>query len=160
MKKTILSLSIVALLATACGSSDADKKAALETLTNALHSVKPEVKQETVTTEVSSTDYNSTPEKVIETIQNAVKNQDFSALSNLCNDAVKSDRDAKQLCGLATDEKDRASFTEYFSTLKMDGTPTITGDKAEVNILFGKDGAKKETFKMLKIDGKWYLESF
>ena len=144
------------MLATSCGSSDADKKAALETLTNALDSVKPEV----VTTKVSSTDYNSTPEKVIETIQNAVKNQEFSALGNLCNDAVKSDRDAKQLCDLATDEKDRASFTEYFSTLKMDGAPTITGDKAEVNVLFGKDGTKKETFKMLKIDGKWYLESF
>ncbi len=51
-------------------------------------------------------------------------------------------------------------FKEYFSKGKVVGEATIEGDDAKVNILFGPDGTKEETFNMKKKDGKWYLMSF
>ena len=103
----------------------------------------------------------STPQGAAEIIFSAAKSGDFSQLKDLCNSALESDGDSKHVCEVATGEdKMKESFKEYFSKGKVVGDPVIDGDKAKVNIMFGPDGTKPETFNMAKKDGKWYLVSF
>jgi hypothetical protein len=159
MKKQFLLLSTVALLAsTSCGPSEAEKQKAINDITSALNEIKAEPVPETPV--VEKVDYNSTPEKVIETIANAAKTSVYEPLQQLCNDAIKTDRDTKRLCSLATDKKGADEFNQTFASLKTDGVPEITGDNAKVNVTFGPDGKLKETMKMVKVDNKWFLEGF
>ena len=103
----------------------------------------------------------STPQGAAEMIFSAARSGDFSHLPELCNPAVESDGDSKDVCAVATGEqKMKDSFKEYFSKGKVVGDPVIEGDNAKVNIMFGPDGTKSETFNMAKKDGKWYLTSF
>ena len=39
-------------------------------------------------------------------------------------------------------------------------TPSITGDEAKVNFVFGPNLERNETMNMQRISGKWYLSSF
>jgi hypothetical protein len=163
MKKSILVLSLAALIVASCGSNNSDSQKAesdskSQEIIDKLKAFEKEAKE--AVDETQAVDYNSTPEKVVETIQNAVKAEDLSSLVNLCNENVKATVDVTSLCDLATNDKNKAPFIEYFSTLKVEGVPNITGDKAEVKVLLGKDGTVKKTIKMLKLDSKWYMESF
>ncbi len=38
--------------------------------------------------------------------------------------------------------------------------PTATAARAEIDFLFGPDGTRKETIKLVKRGEKWYLLSF
>jgi hypothetical protein len=97
-----------------------------------------------------------TPEGVANIVFDAAKNKDYSKLNAIC--APNADNDSKHICDMKDEDKD--SFVEYFSKGKVNGTATVEGDKAKVPIMFGPDGTKEETFNEVKIDGKWYLESF
>jgi hypothetical protein len=108
-----------------------------------------------------SGDSQSTPAGVANMIFNAAKSGDYSKLKNLCDASLEPDTDSKKVCEVPDgDEKLKTSFKEYFSKGKVVGEATIEGDDAKVNILFGPDGTKEETFNMKKKDGKWYLMSF
>jgi len=97
-----------------------------------------------------------TPEDVVNSIFAAAKAKDYSGLSKLCD--TDADSDSKKICDLQ--DKDKASFEEYFSKGKIDGNATINGSEAAVPILFGPDGTKSETMNLVQKDGKWYLKSF
>lgn len=103
----------------------------------------------------------ATPAGVANMIFDAAKSGDYSKLKNLCNTSLEPDEDSKKVCEVPDgDEKLKGMFKEYFSKGKVVGEATIEGDDAKVNILFGPDGTKEETFNMKKKDGKWYLMSF
>jgi predicted small secreted protein len=108
-----------------------------------------------------SGDAQSTPAGLANMIFDAAKSGDYSKLKSLCDASLDQDVDSKKLCEVADgDEKLKTMFKEYFSKGKVVGEPTIEGDAAKVNILFGPDGTKEETFNMQKKDGKWFIMSF
>ncbi len=103
----------------------------------------------------------TTPTGVANMVFDAAKSGDYSKLKSLCDDSLEPDGDSKKVCGVADgDDEYKKMFKEYFSKGKVVGEATIEGDDAKVNILFGPDGTKEETFNMKKKDGKWYLMSF
>ena len=103
----------------------------------------------------------STPKGAAEMVFSAARSGDYSHLKDLCNDALEPDGDSKHVCDVTNgDDKLKTSFKEYFSKGKVVGEATVEGDNAKVNITFGPDGTKEETFNMAKKDGKWYLVSF
>lgn len=108
-----------------------------------------------------SGDAQSTPAGTANMIFDAAKSGDFSKLKSLCNAGLEQDTDSKKICEVADGGEDlKKMFREYFSKGKVKGEPVIEGDNAKVNILFGPDGTKEETFNMQKKDGKWYVTSF
>ncbi len=100
----------------------------------------------------------ASPRAVAETIFNAAKNGSCEGLPALID--TNADGDSKMIAQAATDKKIQEEFKTYFKKGKVVGEPVINEDKASVNILFGPDGNKEETFEMVKKDGKWYLQSF
>ncbi len=98
----------------------------------------------------------SKPELVVQAVFEAAKTKNFAPLKGLC--APDADGDTKRICELT--EKDAAEFIQYFGAGKIDGVPVIKGNTAEVNILFGPEGKKKETMKLVQIEGKWFLQGF
>jgi hypothetical protein len=87
------------------------------------------------------------------------KSGNLAALAGVA-DPVQADGDAKQVANVSkASAPEQNEFKSGFAT----GTVTaekIEGDNAEVEILFGPDGKRKETLKMVKRDGKWYLQDF
>ncbi len=103
----------------------------------------------------------STPAGTANIVFDAAKSGDYSKLKGLCDDSMEPDGDSKMVCNVTDgDDKLKTSFKEYFSKGKVVGEATIEGDNAKVNVLFGPEGTKEETFNMKKKDGKWYLVSF
>jgi hypothetical protein len=98
------------------------------------------------------------PKAVAEAIFDAAKSGKYDGLAALIDSDA--DKDSKMITSAATDKEVAKSFQEYFSKGKVVGDPVITGDNAEVKILFGPDGTKEETFNMVRKNGKWYLNSF
>lgn len=108
-----------------------------------------------------SGDAQSTPAGTANMIFDAAKSGDYSKLKSLCNASLEQDTDSKKICEVPDgDEELKKMFKDYFSKGKVSGDPVIEGDNAKVNILFGPDGTKEETFNMQKKDGKWYVTSF
>ena len=86
------------------------------------------------------------------------KSGNYAALEGIA--APSADGDCKRIAGVGKAEPDKqAEFAKYFSKGSVSGDATIDGDKATVPILFGPEGTKTETFHMVRIDGKWFLES-
>jgi hypothetical protein len=103
----------------------------------------------------------STPAGVANMIFDAAKSGDYSHLKDLCDASLEPDGDSKHICDVTTgDDELKAMFKEHFSKGKVAGDAVIEGDKAKIEITFGPDGTKKETFNMAKKDGKWYMVSF
>lgn len=103
-------------------------------------------------------DAQADPRSVAEAIFDAAKDGKYDGLAALVD--TDADKDSKMIADVATNKELEKMFKEYFSTGKVVGEPTITGDNAEVKILFGPDGTKEETFNMVRKNGKWYLNSF
>ena len=106
----------------------------------------------------TSAGHQETPEQVVETVFEAAKTGNFDALSNLCDPKGENDGDTKDICDLKNQPSERQKlFKEFFSKGHIEGKANIEGDKAQVNIKFGPDGTKDETFKLIRREGKWYL---
>jgi hypothetical protein len=103
---------------------------------------------------------NSDPGKVVEQIFSAANTGKADALAGLCDPAGTGDGDVKSVCASKPGDPTWERFARDFKTGKLDGAPAIEGDTAAVTFLFGKDGTRKETMNLTKIDGKWYLASF
>jgi hypothetical protein len=87
------------------------------------------------------------------------KHGNLEALAGVA-DPVEADGDAKQVANVGkASAGEQAEFKSVFGTGSVTGEKT-EGDQAEVEILFGPDGKKKETLKLVKRDGKWYLKDF
>lgn len=103
-------------------------------------------------------DAQDSPRAVAEAIFDAAKTGKTDGLAVLI--AVDADGDSKMIAQAATDKKIQEEFRKYFASGKVSREPIINGDKATVDILFGPDGTKEETFEMVKKGEKWYLSSF
>ena len=104
----------------------------------------------------------SRPENLMNIIFLAAQSGDYSQLSGLCHPAADMDGDVKDVCSCGeagADPEMLASFKEYFAKGKVQETRMIA-DEGDVLFTFGPDGTKKETMRMVEIDGKWYLKSF
>ena len=102
----------------------------------------------------------STPSGTVQILFDAASSKDFAALGNLCDPKGENDGDTRSICALATDDADAEEFVEYFSKGKISGDAVIEGNKAEVPFLFGPDGKREETMRLVQRDGKWYLSAF
>jgi hypothetical protein len=99
----------------------------------------------------------SSPKALAEAIFAAARSKDFASLATIV--APDADGEAKRVADVAgADEEMQASFVEYFGKGKVNGEVVTEGDTARVPILFGPEGTKEETFEMIRIDGKWYLQ--
>jgi len=120
-------------------------------------------------------DPNSSPESVMNSIFHAAKTGEVGILKFLLppydeqTGKIPCDGDCKAICNPGNESmKDElrgnyttlGDFKEYFSKAKIIGTPSITGDKAKVNFVFGPNLERNETMNMQRISGKWYLSSF
>ncbi len=108
--------------------------------------------QETVDVAVDQSD----PKKVVQAVFDAAQTKNYALLQNLC--APDCDSDCKMICQLSAENEDE--FLKYFSKGKITGEAKINGDKADVPFLFGPQGDKEETMRLVKVDGKWFLQSY
>ncbi|MEO7308728.1 MAG: hypothetical protein ABIR78_04575 [Ferruginibacter sp.] len=150
MKKLFSTVIIAATVFTACNSKSekatTDKDATSTTTTEAATPAAAD---------------QSTPKGVADIIFAAAQSGDYSKLPGVCDASLDTDGDAKHICDVTNgDDALKSQFKEYFSKGTVTGEPIIEGDNAKLDIMFGPDGTKKETFNMMKKDGKWYLTSF
>jgi hypothetical protein len=123
----------------------------------------------------NNVDPNSSPESVMNTIFQAANDGEVGILKFLLppydeqTNEIPCDGDCKAICnpgneGMKDELKGNyvtlGDFKEYFSKAKIIGSPSINGDDAEVNFVFGPNLERNETMNMQKINGKWYLRSF
>jgi hypothetical protein len=148
MKTILYSLLMGLFVLAACNS----KKSESSTSTDAAGGTS------TTTTETKAEDGQATPDGAANMIFAAASSGDYSKLKGMCDPALETDKDSKMICEVPDDLKNM--FKEHFSKGKVVGAPTIEGDDAKVNITFGPDGSKEETFNFKKKDGKWYIVSF
>ena len=120
-------------------------------------------------------DPNSSPESVMNTIFQASQSGEVGILKFLLppydeqSGEIPCDGDCKALCNPGNESMREelkgnyvslGDFKEYFSKAKIIGNPSITGDEAKVNFVFGPNLERNETMNMQRIKGKWYLRSF
>lgn len=120
-------------------------------------------------------DPNSSPESVMNTIFKAAQTGEVGILKFLLppyddqRGEIPCDVDCKALCNPGNESMkeelrhnyvSHSDFKEYFSKAKIIGNPSITGDEAKVNFVFGPNLERNETMNMQRINGKWYLSSF
>jgi hypothetical protein len=104
-------------------------------------------------------DPNASPENVVKTIIKAGRTGKYKTLPRLCNDAVKRDGDAEDICNIANaKEEDQKDFNEFFGNAKIVGTPRIKNGIAEVDIETSAEGGDKETIIIQQKYDKWYLK--
>jgi len=120
-------------------------------------------------------DPNSSPESVMNTIFQAAQSGEVGILEFLLppydeqEGRIQCDNDCKAICYPGNESMREevgnnyvtlAEFKEYFSKAKIIGTPSIRGDAAKVNFVFGPNLEHNETMNMQRINGKWYLSNF
>lgn len=104
-------------------------------------------------------DPHKSPKDVAETIFYLIDNEKYDGLPDLID--AEADTDGKELGNLkSADGTKQKQAREYFKGAKISGDPVINGDKASVKVKLGHNGAFEETFKMVKKNDKWYLQSF
>ena len=123
----------------------------------------------------SNVDPNSSPEIVMNTIFQAAQSGEVGVLKFLLppydeqSGKIPCDGDCKALCNPGNESMREelkgnyvsiGDFKEYFGKGKIIGEPTINGNEAQVNFVFGPNLERNETMKMQKINEKWYLRSF
>jgi hypothetical protein len=105
-----------------------------------------------------SKDAQADPRSVAEAIFDAARSGNYDGLAVLID--ADADEDSKLIANVSGDKETQDQFKKYFSKGKVSDEPTVEGETASVNIFFGPDGTKEETFKMVRKNGKWYLQSF
>ena len=100
----------------------------------------------------------SSPEGVVKMVFAAASSGDLSSLKDLCDPQGENDGDTRRICESA--DKNPDEFKEYFAKGKINGESTVEGERAEVPFLFGPDGTKEESMRVIKRGDKWYLYSF
>jgi protein involved in sex pheromone biosynthesis len=162
MKKNFL-LAILAAVFVVWGCGDSkEKKSSTDDDTEETGKKKKKTAddEETPVDDETSSDSQGDPAELMRTIFKAAKSGNFSSLTGLC--AVDDgDNDVKMICGIDNESsKKQEEFKEYFAKGKVVGEPTIDGDEASVEFMFGPDGDKGETMRMIKKGKKWYLRSY
>jgi len=100
------------------------------------------------------------PASVVQAIFTAAQTEDFSRLPELCDPLGEHDGDTDAICNITADHPDKDTFVAAFAKARLNGEPTISGNRAEVPFLFGPNGDQEETMTLILRDGKWYLLGF
>lgn len=117
---------------------------------------------------------NASPESVMNTIFQAAKTGEVGVLKFLLppydqNGEMPCDGDCIALCNPGNESMKAdlrhnyisiEDFKNHFSNAKIIGSPTIKGNEAQVNFVFGPNLEINETMNLQKINGSWYLNSF
>ena len=124
----------------------------------------------------NNVDPNSSPESVMNTIFQAAQSGEVGILKFLLppydeqKGEIPCDGDCKALCNPGNEsmrEELRGNyftlgdFKEYFSKAKIIGNPSITGDEAKVNFVFGPNLERNETMNLQRFffSFSWLRES-
>ena len=99
----------------------------------------------------------TSPEGVLETVFEAARTGDISALPSLCPPAGDNDDATRRICELAATGPDAVAFAEVFSTGRVIGPATL---RAEVPFVYGPAGDQRERMELIQRDGRWYLFTF
>lgn len=166
MKKLSIYLSIgVAIGLMSCGSKSEPKKDNPQDTTQQSQPADTNKTETTGTTE--AVDPNSSPENAVKAMIESGKSGDYTQLAKLCNPAVKSDGDVKDICKMANGElkgddaeEMKKDYNEFFGNATIKGAARIKGNEAEVDIETSAEGGDKETIGLIQVDGKWYLLGF
>lgn len=119
------------------------------------------VKKKPAATTESSAANQSDPKWVMSQVFKAAKSNNMGLISNLCDPLGQGNADAKSLCELsAAPPNIKQEFINNFKLGQVVGKPVILGDKATVTFMWGPQGNKPKTMKMVNRKGKWYLSSY
>ena len=102
----------------------------------------------------------SDPTKVLQAVFDVAGGAEASVLGQLCDPMGQNDGDTRRICDLAGGFEPNDEFVLYFRNGKLNGDALIDGTLATVPFLFGPDGDREESMKMVQRDGKWYLSAF
>lgn len=102
----------------------------------------------------------SDPAKVLQAVFDVAKGADASVLGQLCDPMGQNDSDTRRICDLAGGFEPNDEFVLYFRNAKLNGGAMTDGKVAHVPFLFGPDGDREESMKMVLRDNKWYLSAF
>lgn len=99
----------------------------------------------------------SSPTAVVEGILEAARSGDYGGLAAVI-DPAGGDNDAQAIRQAAAgDAAARERFRLRFAKGRVAGPAKGSGDRSRVPVLIGPDGTERDEFKMIKIDGKWYV---
>lgn len=102
----------------------------------------------------------SDPAKVLQAVFDVAGGAEASVLGQLCDPMGQNDQDTRRICDLAGGFAPDDEFVLYFRNGKLNGDAMIDGKVAMVPFLFGPDGDREESMKMVQRDDKWYLSAF
>lgn len=106
-------------------------------------------------------DFQKNPIDVISFIFESIKNEDYSEFRNLCDPYGENDNDVNYFCyAEMLTKKMQNNLKRDFENARIIGEPKIVGDKAEVEIAFGRSTNQLEKIRLVKRNGLWYLFSF
>ena len=109
------------------------------------------------------------PESVVKAVFRAADTRDLEVLPRLCDPEGQNDGDTRSLCQLATsnDQNSIDEFVRVFRPGRITGATTYVREEdtefALVPFRFNHPGKKnrdRETMKLVKREGAWYLYSF
>ena len=102
----------------------------------------------------------SEPKRVLSSVFFAAQTGESQHLSGLCDPRGESNMYAQRICSERAGAENWPAFVEQFSKGKLIGEARITGDRAQINFVFGKSGTDQETMELVRRDGRWYLLAF
>ena len=103
----------------------------------------------------------STPRNTVEEIFRCARTGDYSQIHLLCDPLGRGDGDTKELCSInLQSQAQKIEFRNFFKLAYTIDQKIIKERGAEVNFKFGPRAQKNETMRLIKRNGKWYLNSF
>ncbi len=102
----------------------------------------------------------SDPKRVLSSVFYAAQSGESQHLSKLCDPQGESNRHARRVCSQLATSENWQDFVGQFSQGKLIGEARISGDRAQVNFVFGKSGTRRETMELVRRGERWYLLAF
>jgi hypothetical protein len=100
------------------------------------------------------------PKSVTASIFHAAETGRTGHLRGLCDPTGAGDDDTRRICAMHEGAPGWDSFRQSFARARLNGEPRVSGDRAQLDFLFGPGGGDGETMELVRRDGRWYLSSF
>ena len=98
--------------------------------------------------------------RVVSSIFFAAQNGQSDHLAGLCDPEGSSNKHARRICSQTVGGDDWDAFVSQFAKGKLIGEARISGDRAQVNFVFGPNGTSPETMELVRRGDKWHLSAF